>query len=63
VAACGACHAAGTFDTTVAAGGTDLKGRQSRLIADLGSISPVMTGLTLTAQEILDLQVFLRDVP
>jgi mono/diheme cytochrome c family protein len=63
VASCGTCHAAGTFDTSTAAGGNNLKGRQARLVANLGTISSFMTGLTLTPQEILDLEVFLRDVP
>jgi mono/diheme cytochrome c family protein len=62
---CNVCHAAGAHDTTTAAGGNDLGGRGQALIDagllvnDLGITNAVMTGITLTDQEILDMAAFL----
>jgi len=58
VANCAICHSAGTFD----AGGSNIAGRGGNLVSNLGSLSPGMNGITLTAQEILDLKVFLAAV-
>jgi mono/diheme cytochrome c family protein len=62
---CNVCHAAGAHDTTTALGGNDLGGRGQALIDagllvnDLGITNAVMTGITLTDQEILDMAAFL----
>jgi len=39
-----------------------LKGRQDRVVNNLGSINPMMGSLTLTDQEVLDLKAFLSAV-
>jgi mono/diheme cytochrome c family protein len=59
-AACAACHSAGTYDASGAFG--DIAGKGGRLVTNLGSLSSGMNGITLTAQEILDLQAFLSAV-
>jgi mono/diheme cytochrome c family protein len=59
-AACAVCHAAGSHDTTTAAGGNDLVADNSVIISDLASIDGIMASVSpLTAQEVLDLQAFL----
>jgi hypothetical protein len=45
---CAFCHGAGTY----------MHNRGSLLVTDLGTLSPVMSGMTLTSQEVLDLQAF-----
>ncbi len=63
-AECALCHAAGAYDTTVAAGGNDLGGRGQELIDagllvnDLSATNATMN-ITLTDQEILDIAAFL----
>ena len=58
MASCSGCHSAGTVDS----GGSNLAGKGSKLVSNLGTLSGAMSGITLTAQEILDLQVFLSTV-
>ena len=61
---CGVCHAAGTHDTTTAAGANDLGGRGQELIDagllvnDLSTTNAAMN-ITLTDQEVLDIAAFL----
>lgn len=58
---CGSCHSLGTFDTLAEfPGAPDLAGKGDRLRNDMGTISPVMKGVTLTNQEIIDLGAFLN---
>ena len=56
---CATCHSAGTVYT---AGGPDLARKGGLLVADLGTLGGRMSGITLTPQEILDLQAFLAAV-
>jgi mono/diheme cytochrome c family protein len=62
-AACQVCHAAGT---TYAATGNNFKtlnsGSQGNVVADLGKVSGVMNGITLTTAEITNLKAFLAAV-
>jgi mono/diheme cytochrome c family protein len=58
MASCSGCHSAGTVDS----GGSNLAGKGSLLVANLGTISGAMSGISLTTQEILDLQAFLGAV-
>jgi cytochrome c2 len=55
--ACASCHKAGAHDPTGPF--VDLKGRQNNVVANLGSINSAMSGITLTAQEVLDMKAFL----
>jgi mono/diheme cytochrome c family protein len=62
---CGVCHAAGTYDTTVALGGNDIGGRgtelvdEGQLVNNLVETNATMVGIVLTDQEILDMAAFL----
>jgi mono/diheme cytochrome c family protein len=58
MSSCAGCHSAGTVDP----GGSNLAGKGGLLVTDLGTISGSMSGITLTAQEILDLRAFLSTV-
>jgi len=58
MASCSGCHSAGTVDS----GGSNLAGKGGLLVTNLGTISGAMNSITLTAQEILDLQAFLSAV-
>ena len=58
---CGSCHSLGTFDTlSDFPGAPDLAGKGALLRNDMSTISPVMKGVTLTNQEIIDLGAFLN---
>jgi mono/diheme cytochrome c family protein len=57
-ASCSGCHSAGKVDTTGTAG--NLAGELDDLVSNLGRIDSAMNGMTLTAQEIIDLKAFLR---
>lgn len=59
-ARCASCHSAGSYDPAGFA--PDLAGRGSALVTDLSTISPVMAGMHLTAQEMLDLATFLNSL-
>jgi mono/diheme cytochrome c family protein len=57
---CGSCHSLGTFDTVAEfPGAPDLAGKGALLRNDMGTISPVMQGVMLTDQQIIDLAAFL----
>ncbi len=58
MATCSFCHSAGKVDTSGTAG--DLAGEPEDLASNLGRVDRAMNGMTLTAQEILDLKAFLR---
>lgn len=58
---CASCHSLGTFDPSGFAG--DLKNTGDDLVADLGSLDALMAGLTLSAQEIADLNAFFASAP
>lgn len=47
-ASCATCHSAAS-----------LKGASSRVVNNLGSLTPAMTGITLTDQEVADIKAFL----
>jgi mono/diheme cytochrome c family protein len=57
---CAGCHKAGAHDP--AGPFSDLKGRQNNVVANLGSINGAMSGIMLTAQEVLDMKAFLAQV-
>jgi hypothetical protein len=57
---CSSCHKAGTYDTIGFA--TDLKGKSSLLIADLGALDPMMSTITLSQLEITNLTAFLNSL-
>jgi cytochrome c553 len=57
---CASCHGAGSHDQSAPFG--DLAGKQTKLVSNLGSISGLMNGITLTEQEIRDLAAFLSTV-
>ena len=57
---CAFCHSAGSHDTVEEVPGSgDVAGTGSLLVPDLGTLSPLMTGITLTQQEMDDLAAFL----
>ncbi|UCC55832.1 MAG: CHRD domain-containing protein [Gammaproteobacteria bacterium] len=57
---CSGCHDAGIHDNDGGFAG-DIAGTGSLLVNDLGTLNPLMNGILLTDQEILDLQAFLDD--
>jgi hypothetical protein len=56
-ARCASCHKAGSYDTSGFA--SDLRTKGGLLVTNLGSLDPVMAGITLSQTEIGDLQAFL----
>jgi mono/diheme cytochrome c family protein len=56
-AVCSACHRAGSHDTNGFA--PNLAGKGDLLVNNLGSIDPMMSGITLTNKQILNLAAFL----
>ena len=50
---CASCHKAGSHDTSGFA--SDLRTKSGQLVMNLGSIDPIMSGITLTQKEIDDL--------
>jgi len=59
-AMCAGCHAAGQVDKTSVGEAGDLAKDIDDIVSDLGRIDSAMKGLTLSAQDILDLKAFLR---
>lgn len=61
-ARCSVCHAAGRHDMTRLMGAPDLAGKGNKLRNDLGSIAKVMSGLTMTDQEIANMAAWLNSL-
>jgi cytochrome c2 len=57
-ARCASCHAVGSHDPIGESAG-DIINQGGNLTLDLGELSPAMTGITLTEQELADLAYFL----
>lgn len=55
-ARCASCHKAGSHDTSGFA--SDLRTKGGLLVSNLGTLDPVMSGITLTQKEIDDLKAF-----
>ena len=54
---CAFCHSLGSYDTQGFAG--DLKGHETQVVNNMGSINTNMAGITLTDQQVADLKAFI----
>ncbi len=61
-ARCAVCHAARGHDMTRLMGAPDLAGKGNKLRSDLGAIAKVMSGLTMTDQEIANMAAWLNSL-